>query len=126
MRRRPLITLLALASALTCTAASCLSPTLPLPPPEVNAISASATEGQWRISGSCVEGAIVTVFDDTSGEGVLMEDRSGFGHWVIDLSATQCDTVRIWQEVGGERSVSSKMVVAPWDGSGPADSPLCH
>lgn len=126
MRRRPLLALLALASALTCTAASCLSPTLPLPPPELSAIATTDVEGVWRVSGTCVAGAIVTVFDDKSGQGVVLEDRSGYGHWVVDLPAAECDTAQLWQDVGGERSSSTTIVIAPYDGSGPTDFAACH
>jgi hypothetical protein len=99
---------------------------LPLPPPDVSAIAATDVDGMWQVSGDCVAGALVTVFNDKLGKGVVLEDRSGYGHWVVVLPANECDTARVWQDVGGERSPSNTIVIAPYDGSGPADNPACH
>jgi hypothetical protein len=126
MRARSFLSVLVLASALASTAVSCLSPTLPLPPPELSSVAATAVDGVWRVGGTCVAGAIVTLFDDKTGLGVVIEDRSGYGHWVVDLPATMCDTAQLWQDVGGERSTSTTILIAPYDGSGPADNSACH
>ena len=48
--------------------AACLSPTLPLPPPEEpTSISASAVEGYWDVRGQCTPGAVVLVKNVATG-----------------------------------------------------------
>jgi len=75
MLRRAALRLTALAVSLL-AAAACLSPTLPLPPPEdPDTIQPSAEHsGYWRVSGECYTGAMVTLFNDRTRKGVVVED----------------------------------------------------
>jgi hypothetical protein len=88
---------------LTLGASSCLSPAIPLPPPELNSVH-EAGDGAWTISGTCSPGARVTVIDDRSGRGVVIEDRRMRGTFVVTLFARACDTATIIQELDDETS----------------------
>jgi hypothetical protein len=111
MRRRLLLRLglTALVGALAGT--SCLSPTLPLPPPDVDSVTESAEAGRWQISGTCKPGALVTVMNDATGEGVVYEDRSESGHWFVELPAELCDPAWVSQEYGTQESARTNFVV---------------
>lgn len=103
-RRRGLL-LGALAAGLSSLLlAACLSPTLPLPPPDVNSIQQSQTPGQWTISGTCLTGAIVTVFNERTGKGAVVEDRDNLGVFSVTLDAEPCDFAWAKQEEADETS----------------------
>lgn len=89
MRRRHLLTF-AFAAASALLGASCLSPTLPLPPPDVESIQ-QAGPRQWTIAGSCIPGAVVSIFNDTQKRGLLVEDTEELGRFVVQLDADACD-----------------------------------
>jgi hypothetical protein len=106
MRRRALLPVATLA-AFAVMAPSCLSPTLPLPPPDApDAISVPGTNGMWQISGDCVAGAIVTVFDTNTGRGVLAEDLAKVGTYTVGLTGTACDSVWVEQQTADGASTS--------------------
>ncbi len=79
MRRRALLPLAALA-VFAIFVASCLSPTLPLPPPQVETV-ATTSDGQWQVSGSCLPGALITVFNTKTAHGVVVEDTANAGFY---------------------------------------------
>lgn len=118
MRRRSLFHL-AFAAAFTFVGASCLSPTLPLPPPVTESIT-DAGDGLWTISGRCNDGALVTVFNETQGQGVVIEDRERTGKFVVKLKADLCDLGWASQMVGSDGSPSLSFVVAPKSQNDPA------
>ncbi|MGK4004322.1 hypothetical protein WMF31_16930 [Sorangium sp. So ce1036] len=108
---------LALATSLLAGAA-CLSPTLPLPPPEpADTIRPSAaTEGVWQISGSCTPGARVSLFNQRTQRGVIEDDADGNGRYHLEIEAEVCDTLLVWQELivegsGTEVSEAASFVV---------------
>jgi len=124
MRGRPLLAL-ALAAAFTLVGTSCLSPTLPLPPPEADSI-VQTVDGRWTIAGSCNTGAIVTVFNQTQGQGVVIEDRALTGRFVVKLQANLCDVGWISQLVVGEEpSESAGLVVEPRAPTDTGSSTIC-
>ncbi|HVY49625.1 MAG TPA: hypothetical protein VHB21_27215 [Minicystis sp.] len=96
---------------LTALAAGCLSPTLPLPPPEEPDEIRQSTPGNWVVAGTCSPGAIVTVFDNRTGMGVVVEDKARSGRYAVSLPAHRCDTGFITQEVGGEVSAETSFQV---------------
>jgi hypothetical protein len=97
MRRRALTTVAALAAFAT-MAASCLSPTLPLPPPDApESISGPNSTGLWQISGNCVAGAIVSVFNTNTGRGEEEEDLANTGTYSVTIAGTECDIVSVEQ-----------------------------
>ena len=124
MRRRHLLTF-ALAAASALLGASCLSPTLPLPPPDVESIQ-QAGPTQWTIAGSCLPGAIVSVFNDTRNQGVLVEDTTQLGKFVVTLDADECDVGWVSQVVGAETSGQASFVVEAHSVNDTGASSACH
>ncbi|WP_437283638.1 hypothetical protein WME90_21925 [Sorangium sp. So ce375] len=107
----------AVALAITLLAgAACLSPTLPLPPPEpADTMRPSADrEGVWQISGNCSPGARVSLFNERTQRGVIEDDTDGNGRYHLEIEAQVCDTLLVWQELegnGGEQSEAQSFVV---------------
>jgi hypothetical protein len=95
MRRHPLLRLVTASMAIFATS-SCLSPTIPMPPPDINSIAPSAG-GLWVVTGTCDPGAFVTVYNTTQAQGVVIQDVSGAGTFLVKLPAERCDLGRIWQ-----------------------------
>lgn len=127
MLRRAALRLTALAVSLL-AAAACLSPTLPLPPPEdPDTIQPSAEHsGYWRVSGECYTGAMVTLFNDRTRKGVVVEDTDRNGRFSIEIEADVCDLVMISQEVvtednGLETSSTSSFVIEERTSAGVVD-----
>jgi len=104
MRRRFLLRAGLTAAFAALTSASCLSPTLPLPPPEVETVTQSSDPVLWSVSGTCAPGALVIVFNDETGEGVVFEDRALSGQWFVQLEGEPCDSAWTSQERGNESS----------------------
>jgi hypothetical protein len=123
MRRRHLT--LALAAAFALLGASCLSPTLPLPPPDVESVQ-SAGAKQWTIAGSCIPGAVVSVFNDTQDQGVLVEDTTFSGRFVVELTADLCDSGWVSQVSKTETSVEVPFVVEPQSANDTSAPAACH
>ncbi|KYF47794.1 hypothetical protein BE04_41620 [Sorangium cellulosum] len=115
MLRRALHLAFALAISLLAGAA-CLSPTLPLPPPEpADTMRPSADgEGVWQISGNCAPGARVSVFNERTQRGVIEDDTDRNGRYNLEIEAKLCDLLLVWQELegnGGEESAAQSFVV---------------
>mgnify|MGYP001553928136 CR=1 FL=1 len=123
MRRRLLLPLLGLALAVS----SCLSPTLPLPPPdEPSAINAGATAGTWEVFGSCQAGALVTVFNEKTGHGVVVEDRAQSGSYHVTIEGAQCDLAWVTEQIGGDASAPTSFVLAARKPGDPRENPACQ
>jgi len=127
MLRRAALRLTALAVSLLAVAA-CLSPTLPLPPPEdPDTIQPSAEHsGYWRVSGECYTGAMVTLFNDRTRKGVVVEDTDRNGRFSVEIEADVCDLVMISQEVvteenGLETSSTSSFLIEERTSAGVVD-----
>ncbi|WP_438021280.1 hypothetical protein WMF18_20370 [Sorangium sp. So ce315] len=105
LRRAALRFAFALATTLLAGAA-CLSPTLPLPPPEpADTMRPSDAEGKWLISGNCTPGARVSVFNERTQRGVIEDDVDGNGRYHVEIEAELCDTLLVWQELQEGSSV---------------------
>jgi hypothetical protein len=115
------------AAALALALAGCLSPTLPLPPPEPpDMITPDATgSGEWTISGPCLAGALVTVFNENSGVGAVVEDRDRDGRYEVRLEATACDLAWVEQVIGEDETARTTFVVQERTPSGPLDPSAC-
>lgn len=124
MRRRHLLTF-ALAAASALLGASCLSPTLPLPPPDVGSIQSSSAT-QWTIAGTCLPGAVVSVFNATQNQGVLIEDTAHLGKFVVVLKADECDLGWVSQTLGNESSGQEPFVVEAFSSNDTGSSTACH
>ena len=124
MRRRNLLTF-AFAAAFALLGASCLSPTLPLPPPDVESVQA-AGPGQWTVSGSCIRGAVVSVFNDKQGQGVLVEDSDLSGRFIVTLTADLCDSAWVSQVSGTQASTEVPFVIEATSPNDASASSGCH
>ncbi|APR78452.1 Hypothetical protein A7982_03799 [Minicystis rosea] len=125
MRRRSLFPVLALAAALSLS--SCLSPTLPLPPPEQpTTINAGTTPGTWEVFGNCNAGALVTVFNERTGEGVVVEDRALTGVYHVTIEGTECDLAWVKEDVESGETMRTSFVLAARKPGDPTDNPACH
>ena len=124
MRRRQLLPL-ALGAAFALLGASCLSPTLPLPPPDIESVQ-STDQRQWTIAGSCRPGAVVSVFNVTQNQGVLVEDLDFTGQFVVTLDATLCDSAWVSQVSRTEASAEAPFVIEPQSLNDTGASSPCH
>jgi hypothetical protein len=123
MLRRAALRLAALAVAFA--GAACVSPTLPLPPPsEPDTIQPSDEQpGVWVISGDCYTGALVTVFNERTRKGAIVEDSDQNGRYTVEIEAELCDLVTVRQDIetesdGIESSPPTSFVIEERDGSG--------
>jgi uncharacterized membrane protein YdfJ with MMPL/SSD domain len=104
----------ALAVALT---ASCASPTLPLPPPSIPSITASAQAGKVHLSsknGAQANAIIVIVNRDQNlppDQRVTGTEADDFGSWDAEVIATKGDVLDITEESGTTRSPSTTVQV---------------
>jgi hypothetical protein len=123
-RRRAGFALLFLAAA--SLGSACLSPTLPLPPPaEPESIRPAEAEGDWIVTGTCVPGALITVFNEETGRGAVIEDIDYSGRYSVAIGGTRCDSAWISQETGDEGSGRTVFVLQETTGSIPDDSSAC-
>lgn len=121
MRRSSLLHL-ALGALFAVLAASCLSPTLPLPPPEPDSIQEART-GVWIVSGSCQKGATITVTNTSKHRGVVVEDFEQIGNYSIEIEADLCDTGSVSEQIGNEVSNETGFV---FDKPSGTSSSSCH
>lgn len=86
----------------------CLSPTLPLPPPENPEVSKIDADGYVTLtgsSGSVEAGALVYGFNVRIEQGIIVR-ATDYGSYKLRLPAEVGDQITIWQEVGTEQSAS--------------------
>ena len=122
MHRRALLWFVAFGALAT---ASCLSPTLPLPPPEPPELVHLKADGGWDISGTCLAGSLVTIFNEQTGKGVVVEDRDNNGNYRIDIDGTACDLLWIAQDLGSESSARTSFVLQERTSAGIVDPSEC-
>lgn len=113
----------AVASALLST--SCLSPTLPLPPPDVETSTAAPDGAHWIITGTCTPGALVTVLNDETGLGAVYEDRAETGLFFVEIEAEQCDRAWVSQQHGSDSSGRTEFIVDTITAGTPDGSGAC-
>ena len=108
-----------------CALAGCLSPTLPLPPPDVPQSITQAPDGTWQIHGTCIAGATVTVLDMNTGRGSVYEDLNRGGSYTVVLQASQCDFVTVKQEANNEESAETGFLLQVYSQGMPAAPNVC-
>ena len=92
--------------------AGCVSPTLPLPPPGApDWLSVETTAGEWTVKGTCLQGALVTVFNEETGEGSVIEDRDLDGLYEVRIKAQRCDAGWVQQAIGQDVSAPTPFVI---------------
>ncbi len=121
MKRRAM---LLLGSLLVASTSGCLSPTLPLPPPEEpDAISESGTaDGFWEVRGTCTPGARVLVKNLATGVIAGTDDKDHDGHYFIRIEAEICDAAELYEVVGNSTSDGTFFVIQPQVNGQPDDS----
>ena len=98
--------------ATTALLASCLSPTLPLPPPaEPDSILPGSEKGVWSIRGNCSPGAIVLINNLNSGTITGTEDRDHNGRYFVQVPAEECDVAEVWELIDTTVSNSTYFVI---------------
>lgn len=123
MRRRLLLSVLA--SALLVPA--CLSPTLPLPPPEQpSTITLGREPGTWDVFGSCTPGARVLVINEKTGEGAVVDDLTESGSYHVTIEGAECDLAEVIEQTDEGLSAPTSFALAPRKPGDPADDPACH
>ena len=95
-------------AALAAPAAGCLSPTLPLPPPEAPDTIQEEGAGSWLVAGACTDHATVFVGDVKTGSGIFR--ACTHGSYAITVPAKKCDTGFVSEEIDGEMSAEAKFV----------------
>lgn len=105
--------------------AACVSPTLPLPPPDDPDFSTEAAPGVWQIRGSCLPGAQITLLNESTGRGVVFLDQSRAGRYNVEIEATECDVIAVSQERDGEGSATAGFVVTEVDRGLVVDPTAC-
>jgi hypothetical protein len=95
MRRRVLFQI-----ALVVLGASCLSPTIPLPPPDKpDSITPLSTPGEWSIAGNCIKGALVNVINKRTHEGAVFIDEEETARYSVQIEGAECDSMYVTQEI---------------------------
>jgi hypothetical protein len=123
---RPSLPRIAIAIALGALASiGCLSPTLPVPPPDVPDSIHETAAGHWRIAGDCTPGARVTVLDVRTGRGAVVEDLTRTGRYVVEIEAAPCDTAWVAQEVDEQQSGQTGFVIRDHASDGTSDAGAC-
>jgi hypothetical protein len=128
MRWRLPLPVLVVVTAVTLATSSCLSPTLPLPPPEQpDSIRAGTEPGTWVVSGTCTAGATVLVINEVTGQGVITEDRTQSGNYSVILAGKQCDEASVRESFpDGQEAGPTTFTLAKQQPGDPIDNPLCH
>lgn len=126
MVRRTLLRVLTLVGAAALLGGGCLSPTLPIPPPDPPDSMHATAAGLWQIAGDCSPGALVTVLNERTGRGAVVEDKAQTGRYVLEIAAEMCDPAWVMQEVDQERSGQTGFVIGPRDRTGAGDGGVCQ
>jgi len=118
---------LGLLATLACVASSCLSPTLPLPPPEEpDTVQPLAHDPDvWTVGGTCIPGAIVEVFNDTQSVGSVFADDQRTGRYSVEVRAKRCDLAWVKQDVEDESSGQTSFVIQEKNSAGVEDAGAC-
>jgi len=97
--------------------AACLSPTLPLPPPEPPRTQLSADRTTVTLDGGgAIPGAFVTVFNVELGRGVVVTGTpQNTYHAVLDVDLNNFlrNELQIWQRYGKDDSTYISVLITP-------------
>jgi len=105
--------------------AGCLSPTLPLPPPEEPDSIQQGIDGVWELRGDCLAGAEVIVVNERTGRGAVFVDLQQKGRYVVLIEGEPCDVAVISQSSGDEGSGEIRTVLREVEGGIDADPTAC-
>lgn len=102
---------LALAAALTALSAGCTSPTLPLPPPSLSALTLD--NGQVTVEGTAEVGSLVFVLNRDEGGGVITSADAPEGHFAATIPGQEGDIIVVWSQLDDEKSPTIERAVPP-------------
>jgi hypothetical protein len=89
------------AAAIGLQLGACVSRTLPLPPPDVEALSAVDDQGMVRVRGTAHQGASIGVLNDMTQQGVITVpsdvDCNSACPFEAKVAARPGDWIRVWQ-----------------------------
>lgn len=100
----------------------CLSPTLPLPPPDAptsvteNTSNPPGTEADarhWLVRGGSTAGAVVLIRNAATGRIFGVEDANFDGRYTIAVEADACDLAEVWEVVGDVSSTRTEFLIVP-------------
>jgi hypothetical protein len=112
-------------AALAVAASSCLSPTLPLPPPTVDSAAEGMMAGLWEVSGECQASALVIVFNNNVGSGSTVEcSQAGLFH--ASVPGKMCDEVQVFQIEGNSLSSDTFIALEAYADGSPVDPNACQ
>lgn len=112
MRRRSVWAIAAgLLFAASLAGPGCAAPTLPLPPPEVDALTAPDAMGMVTVTGRAHFGAMVMVFNQDLNQGVITIADPITGAFQARLTAQSGHTISVWQRVGTDTSANIDQTV---------------
>lgn len=94
--------LLALVAFLAIVAPGCAAPTLPLPPPQLEALSAPDASGMVEVRGAVLADALVLCFNERSEVGVIVRAESD-GRFTLRIAAESDDDLSVWQQIGTDQ-----------------------
>jgi hypothetical protein len=107
MRRRNFLLLSSLALG------ACLSPTLPVPPPEAPGDVGLGADGLWELRGRCTPGAVVLVRNLDTGLITGVEDRDANGSYFMRVAGELCARAEIWELIGDDVSGATFFLFEP-------------
>jgi hypothetical protein len=84
----------------------CLSPTLPLPPPDLPVVTAPDADGNIELSGYVQPTAIAEAFDLRSTMIYGQESDSKTGHYDFKMPAQSGDQIEFFYDLGDDTSSS--------------------
>lgn len=100
---------------LLCVAlAACLSPTLPLPPPEEpDSVGLSDDADIWEVRGQCTPGALVLIQNLATGLIVGIEDRDADGRYFLRVEGQLCDPAEVSEIIDTTSSDETFFLLEP-------------
>lgn len=102
----------ALGASVAGATSGCLSPTLPLPPPdEPENIAFDEELGGWQVRGACQPGATVLVKNLATGLITGVDDQRAIGRYFVLVEGEPCDRMEVSQLVDGETSSATGFVL---------------
>ncbi len=102
---------------------ACVSPTIPLPPPDAPLqISAAAQAGFWQLRGECLPGATVLVKNEATSLITGVEDSDRDGRYLITIQANACDVAELREIIGTTTSTSVAFLIEPTINGTPSGS----
>lgn len=115
MTRRTLLCFAPPVVTLCLQAMGCLSPTLPLPPPNApdHIVLSDPDQLVWDLRGTNTVGAVVIIENLETAEIFGVEDRDRVGKYLIQVSAQPCDRAEIYEIVGTTVTSPRSFVIAP-------------